>query len=200
MLDPSLITAVIPTRGDVDMTEIRESLKPFGQVIVWNNAHGIDKKVYGRYMAVYGAENEIIYTQDDDCLVDWRKLLPHYHPDMVTCNMPHDRRYGYRDGTQLIGWGCLFHRRHAIVLEDYLTRYPGSYNDFFFRTCDRIFTKLNTCNLVAVPFRHLEHAYGDSRMAGKGNALLHRDDTQQIREKLSVWPQLRTYCDLKLAA
>lgn len=66
MLSLSDVSAVIVTKGNVDLTPIRESLI-FDDVVVWDNSQGLDFKTFGR---VYGArtlaKNALIYSQDDD--------------------------------------------------------------------------------------------------------------------------------------
>ena len=64
------ISAIIPTRG-TRLKEI-EIIKKFihsffDEVII---AADIGNKVYARYEAILRAKNDIIYTQDDDCLVN----------------------------------------------------------------------------------------------------------------------------------
>lgn len=184
MIDASKVTAVIPTRGDVDMHQIRASLEPFGEVIIWNNRHGLDRQVYSRFMAAMGAHNRVIYTQDDDCVVDWRPILDAYEPGLVVCNMPEDRRAFYNDGMNLIGWGSVWDRPLAGVLGDYLQRFP--YDDFFLRVPDRIFTKLNKCKLVDAPFKHLDHAYAADRMGGKVNQARNLEDIAEVRRRLKI--------------
>jgi len=82
------VTAIIVTRGDVDLTEILLSLEaasPISEVLVWDNgagavrtyrgtkwgivAHPVDDLlVYGRYAAIEYASGDLIYVQDDDVL------------------------------------------------------------------------------------------------------------------------------------
>ena len=79
-------TAVLVTRGDVDLTEIRHSLdacESIDEIVIWDNANGMsrwsdgeqtafraaeDLAVYGRYAGIAWATNPLIYVQDDDCL------------------------------------------------------------------------------------------------------------------------------------
>lgn len=83
------VSAVIVTRGDVDLAPILESLPGEYEVIVWDNLAGMywardpvlnqrpayervrvdDLAVYGRYAAIEHAAGELIYVQDDDVVV-----------------------------------------------------------------------------------------------------------------------------------
>lgn len=88
------VSAVIPTRGNVDMWPVIESLPLSWEVVIWNNGHHcchilqpahdefprsrhkglIETKKenymgYGRHAGAALARGEIIYTQDDDVIV-----------------------------------------------------------------------------------------------------------------------------------
>ena len=188
MIDPKEVTAVVVTRGDVDLSEIRASLAPFRELIVWDNH--LDRALYGRFLGAYAASTRLIYTQDDDCVVEWEGILRDHEPGLVTCNMPRDRRSAYQDGINLIGWGCVFERQHLAALEGYLEEFPA--DAIFYRQADRIFTKLNRCQLVEVPYRNLEHATLDSRMAGnsrgsiegRANSQKHYEELKEVRRRL----------------
>lgn len=81
------VSAIIVTRGDVDLRSILESIPQDWQVIVWDNGAGNvleraktpsrlmtldddirDLAVYGRYAAIEYTSSELIYVQDDDVL------------------------------------------------------------------------------------------------------------------------------------
>jgi hypothetical protein len=88
------VSAIIVTRGDVDMHPILESLPDEWEVLVWDNGAGslrrwcrpdpdwiwqhdmsvasaeiTDVSVYGRYAAIEYASHDLIYVQDDDVIV-----------------------------------------------------------------------------------------------------------------------------------
>lgn len=83
------VSAVIPTRGDVDLSPILTSLPKEWEVLVWDNGEqtcwvyeggeprdefseavpGSDLAVYGRYAAIEYASHDPVYTQDDDVIV-----------------------------------------------------------------------------------------------------------------------------------
>lgn len=104
------VTAVIPTRGDVDLAPVLDSLV-FPRVLVWNNSQEpVDLGAYGRYQAIARAAlTGPCYFQDDDCLVpaaDQERLVAAYEPGVLTALMPRER-VDYIDSV-LVGWGSLF--------------------------------------------------------------------------------------------
>jgi hypothetical protein len=100
--------------------------------------------VWGRYEAMGRAKNEIIYTQDDDCLnYDIGKILE-IKTDSVVYGVPQDyllkipnKTYGDSQ-LALIGWGALFSRKLISALDPYIRKYGK--DDILFREADRIFT------------------------------------------------------------
>ncbi|HXI88460.1 MAG TPA: hypothetical protein VNH18_14710 [Bryobacteraceae bacterium] len=186
MIDPSEVSAVIVTKGDNESTlaRIRESLSMFAEVLVWDNSQSINRKVYGRYVAALNAFSEYIYTQDDDCLVDARKLFGMYQPGELLCNMlpSHQPFYAATGGISLVGWGAIFPKA-LIDFSAYLANYPE--DELFDRECDRIFTWLNRSRtrIVDIGVGHLPHAHGADRM---GMESRHGNDLAEIRHRLAV--------------
>jgi hypothetical protein len=87
----SEVSVVIPTRGDVDLGPILDTLTGFYQVIVWDNSDPDreDLGLYARYAAIEEAGTQVIVTQDDDLIVTgWDRLLDEYEPDVLTVNYP----------------------------------------------------------------------------------------------------------------
>lgn len=132
------ITAIIVTRGDVDLGQILESFGDwFSEVVIWDNGRGRvthrelgaaepgfgihddqqDLAVYGRYAAIEYAISPLIYVQDDDCVIPIDRFLgiaDSYQTEldageMILSNMPVSRWPDYPDSC-LVGWGALFHR------------------------------------------------------------------------------------------
>ena len=154
------VSAVIVTRGNVDLAPIWESLPAEWEKIEWNNGRGrvrrwpgivdemrgfweedvVDLSVYGRYAAIAYASHEVIYVQDDDCIVsdpqaivdawedarakcegtEWDpRYLWHASPEdirgiglgqHVCCNMPQEFRHDFYADHGLVGFGAAFHR------------------------------------------------------------------------------------------
>jgi hypothetical protein len=179
------VSAVIVTRGDVDMGPVIESL-PFDDVIVWDNATRTDFKVYGRYLAVAEAHGEYIYTQDDDCVVSEESiaaLLALRSPGSVVCNTTSAHRASYEPlHIGLVGWGAVFQRdAPARAFARYAERWPM--DDMFMRECDRIFTGLTPLRWAELPFEHLRHAGARDRMFYDPS---HQSDFGTVRERIAA--------------
>lgn len=167
-LSLSDVSAVIVTRGDVDLRPVLELL-PFEDVVIWDNSKRRDVSVYGRYLGTLEAKNEIIYVQDDDALfADFPGLLAEYEEGKIVCNMPVDHRRGEEQA--LVGWGSLFSR---CLAWDAFKRWP--YHDYispdypdaealFHRTCDIVFTVLTPFKRVDLGKFDLPHAHHPHKM------------------------------------
>jgi hypothetical protein len=136
-----MVTAVIVTRGDVDLKPVVESLPREWEQVIWDNSGTFtvaqydlgrgrftvvrqgevrdDHSVLGRYYGVNYASNELIYVQDDDVVVsDPRALLRAWQiaswngNRMLVANMPEPHRANYDDSC-LVGFGAMFHRDAA---------------------------------------------------------------------------------------
>ena len=157
------VTACIPTRGDVDLSEILASLPPEWEVIVWDNSKDTDLAVEGRYAAIARAHTDVVYTQDDDCVLEpdsFRALERAYEPGVLTANMPAEFRPHYPDSC-LIGFGAIFDQD----LPDHSFGFLHERPPMFEKTCDVYFTALaRERKLVDVPKRNLEWATGADRM------------------------------------
>lgn len=163
MITFSDVSAVLVTRGDVDLKPIIDSL-PYNDIVVWDNSkRKIDLKAYGRYAAIYEAKNNIIYFQDDDCLfTEHEKLLQEYEPNTLVCNMPESRWEEYHD-SGLIGYGSLHDRGMAerTFLSYYLFYEPD--DDFDSIGADIIFPLLSKVKKVDLGHTSFDYAYGDNR-------------------------------------
>lgn len=187
MIDPSEVTACIPTRGDVDMTEILASLDGFGEVIVWDNSQRYDYGVYGRYMAILRSRHRVVYVQDDDCLVDAARVCRNYQEGILVANMPAIRWSDYPDSA-LVGWGAVF---DGYLATNAFTQYeawrwrqerrPDDNEAVFRRTCDVIFSTLTPHLKIDVGFSHLPWAEGPGRMF-TDDYPAHRKERDQMLE------------------
>lgn len=185
------ISAVLVTRGDVDLEPVLESLRyAFDDIVVWNNAdRPVDRGVLGRYLAVNEAKHEYVYVQDDDCVLPpesldaliqaafaprwsaefgWGGTAPEFEwaPPALVANMPERFRPHYDDSC-LIGFGAIFHRLLPTLAFSRIDRGRLADPEWFARfqrTCDVYFTALTRRRLVDVPYTDLPHAYADNRM------------------------------------
>jgi len=174
------ISAVIVTKGDHDLSRIVDSL-PFDDLVIWDNSKRANYMVYGRYLAVAEAKHEIIYTQDDDCLVPNAKvLIPAYRDGEILCNVSPEHQHDYRKlPFSLVGWGALFHRRLLSCFRRYWSRFPD--DGLFRRECDRVFTGLNPYRNIWVGREHLPWAHDSSRMGVQVN---HNRDLNEISRRI----------------
>lgn len=104
------VSAVLVTRGDVDLGPIIETL-PYGELVIWDNSkRPYDAGVFGRYVAIGETTRPLVYFQDDDCLVSCHDaLLAAWEPGHVVGNAFDDaERLKRYEGTTLLGWGALF--------------------------------------------------------------------------------------------
>jgi glycosyltransferase involved in cell wall biosynthesis len=80
------VTAVIVTRGDVDLQPILATL-PYGETIIWNNA---EKRLANPAASAATSRSQrptkpVIYFQDDDLIFTAHdELMQHYEPDRMT--------------------------------------------------------------------------------------------------------------------
>lgn len=126
-LSASEVSAVIVTRGNVDLTPVLATL-PYDDVVVWDNSQRPqDMKIYGRYAALRECKHDVVFFQDDDVLFTaHEQLLAEYEPGVIVANMdaPWVEACGYHDmvllGAGSIADRALFHP----ALDKYLTRYP----------------------------------------------------------------------------
>lgn len=204
------VSAIIVTRGDVDLRPVIESLPDGWEIVVWDNGvpavkvPGIceftlpsimDLSVYGRYAAIEHASHDLIYVQDDDCIVSdpeaivlaWYEAVE--HPDnfngeqIAVCNMPANFRHAFYQEHGLVGFGACFHRDAP----ERAFRRMGVWNggqivpdaDFFRRTCDIVFTGLTPRVLVDVPYEDLAWASAENRMWKQPT---HREERQEMLE------------------
>jgi hypothetical protein len=127
------VSAVIVTRGDVDLAPVLDSLPRDWQKVIWNNIERDDLSVYGRYAAIEECEHDAIFVQDDDCVLppetiqellrvaftprmiirgpgDDREIPDAVGPAIVA-NMPQRfRDTGFYNDHCLLGFGAMFHR------------------------------------------------------------------------------------------
>jgi hypothetical protein len=185
VIDPGLVSAVLVTRGDQDLTPIYDTIDAAGikDVVTYDNSLRPDRVCYGRYLAISEARNPMIYFQDDDLTLDVGMLLDCWRFGLDTGILANNR---IDEEWPLIGIGSLFHRDAADCFTEYLSVYPEDRE--FYRTCDVVFGYLHfPSGLVA----HLHVSWLDPHKSRKltvvgseGMAVF--DDTEADR-KLTVY-------------
>jgi hypothetical protein len=158
------VSAVIVTRGDVDLGPCLAPILAAGieDIVIRRGFAG----VWERYEGVRQADHDIVYTQDDDCVVDVAAVLAAYRPMAITCNMPEWKRDEYPDQIALVGWGAVFHRVYGMhAFKRYAAANFSMDDKLFRREADRVFTGLRALHLIDVPVTNLPWADGPARMA-----------------------------------
>jgi hypothetical protein len=181
------VSAVVVSRMDRPIGKVLDCItRHVDELIVVRGLGG----VWDRWTAVRRCRNEVIYTQDDDVVVDVPWVLAEYVPDFVTCNMPMDWRPSYKDGIALVGWGAVFSASMVVQAFD---RYVDYFrpdvrgfldDDVFRRECDRVFTGLSPLNLIDVPIEHMPWANGDDRMCRRAHDPMHGAYLAEIRKRI----------------
>jgi hypothetical protein len=172
------VSAVIVSRLDHPIGEVVDSIAPHVEEIIIVRGH---EGVWERWEAVARAKCDVIYTQDDDAIVDVPAVLAEWDPGKATCNMPEDHRRDYPDGIALVGWGCVFERSGSWDWPFIQHQMRFATDPIFGRECDRVFTGLSELKLIDVPIRHLPHAHAADRM---GMEKRHGDDLREIRRRI----------------
>jgi hypothetical protein len=166
------VSACLVTREPLDPQIVR-SLEGFGEIIVGDGTRG----VIGRYEAVAKAKFEIIYSQDDDCVVDIPALMAQWDGHFIS-NMKANRVAEYPGQITLMGWGCMFRKELIDVFDEYIDRW--GLDALFRRECDRVFSGLNRHKNVFVDVENLPIAYVDRL----GNDPEHWTYLAQIKKKV----------------
>ena len=142
----SKVTAVlISWKRPQELEEIKEYLGHFDfidEILVWKNTEERNIGVYGRYLMAKQAKNDIIYTQDDDCLIhNIPELFKAYDDTCIVSNLKkqHLKLYAKYNHT-LPGWGMMFNKKWISCLNKYIRVY--GVDEIFLRDTGRIFTGL----------------------------------------------------------
>ncbi len=156
------ISAVLITKLEVYPEIIMERLDLndfFDEIIVVPQSGS----VYNRYLAAGGAKNDIIYVQDDDCMVNHQVLFRKYN-GQITNTMTKEFQEKYATmGCTLVGWGCYFPKSMLSCFDRYIAKY--GVDDHLLREADRIFTHLNQpWNTVIQPHEDLRQSTDPDRM------------------------------------
>lgn len=124
------------------------SFSEINEVIIWDNTKE-NHINYGRYLGAIKAKNDIIYTQDDDCIVNnIRSLIDKWDGKRIVNLLKPSHMSLYGNHT-MFGWGTLFDRRWVGCLDKYKDKWGEDY--VFKRETDRIFSILNTSGFVTYP-------------------------------------------------
>lgn len=140
----SVTACLLNYKRPKELTAIIESLQRLSfinEILVHDNSTGENVINYGRYVAARRASNPIIYTQDDDCIVqNVGAMYRSFDGSRLVNGMKRDRMPFYRGKDTMLGWGAFFRVEWIAVLDRYIARFGKDH--LFYRETDRIFTAL----------------------------------------------------------
>lgn len=139
--------------------------------------------VYQRYILARQAKNDIIYVQDDDCLVNYQVLFNKYDGRLTnTITLPFQKQYESMECT-LVGWGCYFPKKMLEVFTKYTDEFEE--DDHLLREADRIFTYFNKpYNTIIQP--HEDLFQDEDRMSSPKNVETHFASAKEALRKCSL--------------
>lgn len=139
---------------------------------------------YARYTQGKKAANNIIYTQDDDCIInnlgdvydaymkDPARLAHSGIPDYEKV-IP-DNLYGTTQ-MSLMGWGAFFNKAWISKLDKYIDKY--GYDYCFYRETDRIFSLLlqKRSSFVLGDITMLEGARDENALSSQTDHIMYKE-------------------------
>jgi len=139
--------------------------------------------VYQRYLLAKQAKNDVIYIQDDDCLLNYQNLFKHYNGKLTNA-MPKEFKEKYDAmGCTLVGWGCLFPKSMLSVFDKYINKYGE--DEHLLREADRIFTYFNKpYNTLIQP--HEDLFQDEGRMSSPDKLEFHFKSANEALEKCKL--------------
>lgn len=139
------ISVVIPTNGkrEKELVKIVDYLKRFGFDDI-NIVQDTGNCMLGRYLAE--TRYDIIYTQDDDCLVgNIQELIDNHDPNFIVNNITTNRANYYTEmgisEITLVGYGAIYNKKLIENMSKYQNKY--GLDALYRREADRVFTYLN---------------------------------------------------------
>lgn len=184
------VSAVLVTKGDVDLQPIIDTL-PYRDVHVWNNAAApFDAKTFGRWLCAFNAPNRVWYFQDDDVIFrDHAALLKAHRAGLATLNMPppwYERvQESWRPtgtGLGMFGGGALVpHYLARAAFAPYLAQYPS--DALFLELCDLVAGTFIPWRRVDLGFEILPQATAPDRIArSPGHAERRAEMLKRVRK------------------
>ncbi len=169
-------TAVIVTRGNVDLEPVLNGIPKEWPRVIWDNSQRDENlKVYGHFAALAEVETEFSYTQDDDAICPAAELLALWdekqHGGKILLNEA--------DGqTPWISWGAIFHKDlPGLAIERFVDAYGMS--DDVLLWCDLIFSELTPWVNVDLGWENLPYFRDLGRMVMHPD---HYKEQERIRE------------------
>jgi hypothetical protein len=195
VLDQSEVTAVIVTRGDVELAPTLETLV-FDNVVVWDNSERPDWKCAGRYIACLDGEvrTDHVYWQDDDTIVPPEtqlQLLEGYNGQDCLAVWGHGENPDGYDDLPLVCGGAIADWRAAWgCIGRYDAHYPLN-DDFMYDADFAVGALYRDWGHVHLPFKIRDVAYNGKRLA---------DESWQRDLKRTITNRAREIRDREIAA
>ena len=164
---PADVSAIVVTRGDIDIRPVLHNLCDFDEVIVWDNSKRSDLSCYGRFAAIAEARNELIYVQDDDVLVPASYLVKRWEGKReILANKKPEEEWRF------LGIGAIFPRDFVSVFKNYTERWEQ--DPEFYRVSDVVFAYQH-------PYRSVWIGYGELEWSRAANRMYHMADHYDVR-------------------
>lgn len=162
---PHKVSAVLVTKGDVDLEPITDSIRAAGvsDIVVWDNSRRKrDLSCYGRYRGILEAKHPWIYHQDDDLIAPVGEIIRAYNAvtdrhAIVANNRP-------EESWPLTAMGTIFHR--SLGCPAAFKRYTKLYGEDadFYRVSDVIFAYQRAYRRIWVGYEDLPQQVWADRM------------------------------------
>ena len=174
LLTPADVSAVIVTKGNVDLEPVLESLI-FEDVVVYDNSVEENQMTYGRLLGARRAKNQVIYSQDDDIVhspTNQVQILAAYQPGfLVGCMWDEWSAGAYRQGIPHGYSDLVFPGSGSIsqlslweaCVDAYLAEWPE--DDFFRLWSDTIIGIIAPTVQLDIRFEALPCADDEDRMS-----------------------------------
>jgi hypothetical protein len=153
------------------------------EILVCDNTSSMNYGPYGRFVMAARAKNDVIFSQDDDCVVrNPGSLINLFNGQRIVCGMKPDHMRAYEQKKwhdsggmligweALLGWGSVWKREWIGNFLPYIERY--SVDDCLMNCGDRMFSVLTRVKPLMVEADIVEfHSAYDPEIA-----MYYRDD------------------------
>ena len=178
-MEQKVTACLITWKRQANLSQIIYNLQRWNfinQIMILDNSKGENIINYGRYIQALKAENDLIYVQDDDCMVrNANEIYDKFITDPTTiCHagiidyqrvIPQNI-YGEKQ-MAILGWGAVFNRNWIGVLDKYTNKYGKDH--CFYRETDRIFSMLlnKHHNFILGDIMHLDGKDGPNALCNQ---------------------------------
>ncbi len=125
------VTAIVVTRGDVDLSPIigQDWPEQVQEIIVWDNSSldRRDLKVYGRYAAIAEASHPLILVQDDDCVLPKDSIQQMLDAYSIISDCPQHGETELKTVKGHTGWVCDKHEPKVFSSDALVSNMPAAF-------------------------------------------------------------------------